>query len=136
MGGPKDSVARRIAKLANRAHGVVTRQELLRAGVTARQIERLLESGALVRVYPGVYRVGHQAPSVKARYMAAVKACGEGAVLSGLAAAYLLGLVKGKTPPPEVTAPRRRSAASRRDGASGWRRPGSEGSRSRTPPAL
>jgi hypothetical protein len=87
---------------------VVTRQELLRAGVTARQIERLLESGALIRVYPGVYRVGHRAPSVEARCMAAVKACGDGAVLSGLAAAHLLGLLKGKAPPPEVTAPTRR----------------------------
>ena len=37
--------------------------------------------------------------------MAAVKACGEGAVLSGLAAAHLLGLLKGPAPPPEVTAP-------------------------------
>jgi hypothetical protein len=36
--------------------------------------------------------------------MAAVKACGKGAVLSGLAAAYLFGLVKGRAPPLEVTA--------------------------------
>jgi hypothetical protein len=40
--------------------------------------------------------------------MAAVKACGEGAVLSGRAATHLLGLLKGPPPPPEVTAPRRR----------------------------
>ena len=43
--------------------------------------------------------------------MAAVKACGEGAVLSGRAAAYLLGLVKGRPPPPEVTAPTERRVA-------------------------
>jgi hypothetical protein len=36
--------------------------------------------------------------------MAAVKACGEGARLSGKAAAWLQGLVKGDPPPPEVTA--------------------------------
>ena len=35
--------------------------------------------------------------------MAATKASGEGGVLSGLAAAYLWGLVKGTAPPPEVT---------------------------------
>ena len=59
-------------------------------------------------VFPGVYRVGHRAPSVEARYMAAVKACGEGALLSGLAAAWLWGLVKGLAPAPEVTAPTER----------------------------
>ncbi len=37
--------------------------------------------------------------------MAAVKACGKGAVLSGLAAARLWGLSKGLPPPLEVTAP-------------------------------
>jgi hypothetical protein len=40
--------------------------------------------------------------------MAAVLAGGEGAVLSGFAAAYLLGLVKGKAPEPEVTTLRKR----------------------------
>jgi hypothetical protein len=51
-----------------------------------------------------VYRVGHRAPSVHARYLAAVLACGEGAVLSGRAAAHLYGLLQGAAPPPEVTA--------------------------------
>ncbi len=37
--------------------------------------------------------------------MAAVKACGEEAVLSGLAAAWLWGLVGGSAPKPVVTAP-------------------------------
>ncbi len=53
---------------------------------------------------PGVYRVGHDAPSLEATYLAAVKACGPSAVLSGCAAAYLLRLIKGKPSPPEVTA--------------------------------
>ncbi|HEY8367759.1 MAG TPA: hypothetical protein VIM86_00410, partial [Thermodesulfobacteriota bacterium] len=58
--------------------------------------------------YRGVYRVGHAAPSVEARYTAAVKACGPRAVLSGMAAAYLLGLVKRPPAVPEVTAPTER----------------------------
>ena len=66
-----------------------------------------LRTGALLREHPGVYRVGHRAPSVEARYLAAVWACGEGAVLSGRAAAHLWGLVKGRAPAPEVTAPQR-----------------------------
>jgi very-short-patch-repair endonuclease len=62
-----------------------------------------LRSGALLREHRGVYRVGHRAPSVEARYLAAVLACGEGALLSGRAAAYLFGLLKGPVPTPEVT---------------------------------
>jgi hypothetical protein len=62
----------------------------------------------LIVEFRGVYRAGHRAQSVEARYMAAVKACGKGAVLSGLAAAYLVGLVKGPAPRPEVTAPTER----------------------------
>ncbi|MGZ4200856.1 MAG: hypothetical protein ACXVRH_02230 [Thermoleophilaceae bacterium] len=40
--------------------------------------------------------------------MAAVKACGDGAMLSGLAAAYWYVLIKGSPPEPEVTAPTER----------------------------
>ncbi|HEX6619111.1 MAG TPA: hypothetical protein VF024_05615, partial [Solirubrobacteraceae bacterium] len=47
----------------------------------------------------------HRAPSVEATFLAAVWACGDGAVLSGRAAAHLWGLNKGPAPPPEVTAP-------------------------------
>jgi very-short-patch-repair endonuclease len=76
--------------------------------VTAAEIEHRLATGALIREYPGVYRVGHRAPSLDARYMAAVLACGEGALLSGRAAGYLFGAIKGPAPPPEVTAPTER----------------------------
>jgi hypothetical protein len=52
---------------------------LLRARVTRTEIKWRLRSGALLRESPGVYRVGHRAPSVEARYLAAVLACGAGA---------------------------------------------------------
>ena len=94
-----------VGRLAGSAHGIVTRADLLAAGVTPKQIERRLARGALLREYPGVYRVGHRAPSTEATYMAAVRACGRGAVLSGQAAAWLLRLMKGAPPPPEVTTP-------------------------------
>jgi putative AbiEi antitoxin of type IV toxin-antitoxin system len=103
-----DTVERRLDRIASSAHGVVARAELLAAGVTEDQIRWRLEIGALIREYPGVYRVGHHAPSVEARYMAAVKACGRGAMLSGRAAAHLLGLLKGAAPQPEVIAPGKR----------------------------
>ena len=108
MGGRSTTVEEVCAQIARRSHGIVTRSELLAAGVTSREIERRQERGYLIAEFPGVYRVGHQAPSLEARYMAAVKACGDGAVLSGRAAAYLYGLVKGQAPIPHVTAPRKR----------------------------
>lgn len=104
MPGQNGTVERIIARIATAAHGVVTRKELLEARVSESQIEHRLDTGALIRQYPGVYRAGHCAPSTEALYMAAVKACGKGSALSGRAAAYMLGLVRGSPPPPEVTA--------------------------------
>jgi very-short-patch-repair endonuclease len=100
-----------IAKLASRSHGVVTRRQLLTAGISSDEVAHRVRTGALLREHPGVYRVGHRAPSVEARYLAAVLACGEGALLSGPAAAHLWGLLKGSVPAPEVTAPTERRIA-------------------------
>src|SRR5215213_9222564 len=97
------------ARIARGAHGVVTRVELLAARVSEDQITRRVRKGALIPEFPGVYRVGHAAPSVLARYMAAVKACGDRAVLRGRAAGYLLGILKAAVPPPpEVMTPTER----------------------------
>jgi hypothetical protein len=93
-----------LASLAGRSHGVVTRGQLLAAGITSDEIRHRLLLGALLREHRGVYRVGHRAPSVEARYLAAVLACGDAAVLSGRAAGHLWGILKGAAPPPEVTA--------------------------------
>ena len=99
---------RTLARLAGTSHGVVTREQLLAAGLTLEEIRHRLLAGALLREYRGVYRVGHRAPSDEARYLAAVWACGRGALLSGRAAGHHLGLIA--TPPsmPEVTAPTER----------------------------
>ena len=45
---------------------------------------------------------------MEATFLAAVWACGDGAALSGRAAAHLWGLIKGPAPRPEVTAPTKR----------------------------
>jgi hypothetical protein len=92
-----------IARNAGRAEGIVTREELIAAGLSDDEILHRRRTGALIDEYPGVYRAGHRSPSVAARYMAAVKACGHGAALSGLAASWFYGVTKGFAPPPEVT---------------------------------
>ena len=111
MRGESRTVEQKLAQLAGGAHGVVTRAELLEAGVSRAGIERRVLKGTLIPEYRGVYRVGHRAPSVEARYLAAVRACGAGALLSGRAAGHLYGLIKCSPPPPEVTAPTERKVS-------------------------
>jgi very-short-patch-repair endonuclease len=92
-----------LAARAARQYGNVTRKQLRAADISKGWIQNRLDKGALIPVYPGVYRVGHAAPSADADYMAAVLACGEGAWLRRLAAAHLLGLRRrAKWPDPEV----------------------------------
>jgi very-short-patch-repair endonuclease len=109
VAGEDRTVEEILGELAGRSHGVVSRQELLAAGVSTAELEHRVAIGVLLPIHRGVYRVGHRAPSVQARYMAAVKACGDGALLSGKAAAHLFGLLQRPPSLPEVlTATERR----------------------------
>jgi Transcriptional regulator, AbiEi antitoxin len=101
-------VEEKLAWLASRSHGVVTRAELLRVEVSRNEIEHRLRTGGLIPVYRGVYRVGHRAKSTEAHYLAAVKACGGRALLFDNAAAHLYSVIKGPAPQPEVLTPTER----------------------------
>jgi len=94
MGGQRHpgSVDRLIAALAERQHGVVSRVQLLNAGLTRRHLERRLQAGRLHLVHRGVYAVGHRLLSREGRWLAAVLASGDGAVLSHRSAAAAWGL--------------------------------------------
>jgi hypothetical protein len=106
---PQDrTVERIIGALATRHKGLVKRDLLLDAGVTVGEIKWRLRTGALLPEYPGVYRVGHQAPNLEARYLAAVWACGDDALLCAAAAAHLWRILNGRPPRPEVAAPTER----------------------------
>lgn len=97
-----------IERHATRQHGVVARRQLLADGVAEEAIDRRIDAALLWPRYPGVYRVGHRAESVLADYMAAVLACGDGALLDDLAAAHLHRLVKRGPPEPAVLTPTER----------------------------
>jgi very-short-patch-repair endonuclease len=112
---PQDPLRRPIPRLTTTCrlgltHSSSDSLQLIAADLTADEIRHRLESGGLLREHWGVYRVGHRAPSLEARYLAAVLACGEDACLSGRAAAHLLGLLKGPPPRPEVGTPVKRRA--------------------------
>jgi hypothetical protein len=95
---------RRIAALASRQHGVVSRAQLKAAGLSRHAIDGRLGSGHLIALHRGVYAVGHRALTPHARWLAAVLACGPGAVLSHASAATLWEL-RGSGLRPHVTVP-------------------------------
>jgi Transcriptional regulator, AbiEi antitoxin/Protein of unknown function (DUF559) len=96
----------KLVALADRQHGVLSRHQLLEAGLAPRTIRRRVEAGRLNRVHREVYALGRERLSQRGKWLAAVLACGEGAVLSHRSAAALWGLMEWRTP--EVTAPRGR----------------------------
>lgn len=81
-----------VAEIAARQHGVVTIGQLLWAGLSHPAVQRRVRAGRLHRLYRGVYAVGHTNLSREGRWIAAVFACGEGAVLSHESAAHLWGI--------------------------------------------
>jgi very-short-patch-repair endonuclease len=91
--------------LAGRQHGIVTRRQLLDLGLDDDDIGYRTEVGRLIRLHRGVYAVGHRPPSMQSRAMAAVLACGEGAVLSHVSAAALWNVGPRWTVPMDVTVP-------------------------------
>lgn len=80
-----------IMALASRTHGVVSRAQILDAGISRTQIESRLSDGRLKALYRGVYLVGAVA-SEHAQAHAALLACGADAVLSHWSAAAIWGL--------------------------------------------
>jgi very-short-patch-repair endonuclease len=92
-----------IARLAAPQWGYVTREQLLNLGLSADAIKWGVKTGRLIPVHAGVYAVGHVNGTPVARAMAAVLACGEGALLSHGSAASLWGYFKFWDEPFEVT---------------------------------
>jgi Transcriptional regulator, AbiEi antitoxin len=95
-----------LAELAGRQHGVVSVRQLEgmlgyseSAGLRAAADQRLL------RLYRGVYAVGHDNLSLHGQCLAAVLAAGDDALLSHYSAAWLFGLRGGSPRPFHVTTP-------------------------------
>jgi hypothetical protein len=102
------------SKIAARHHGVVTRGQLEACGLGSKAITIRARKGQLNRIHRGIYAVGHRALSWHGRWMAAVLACGEGAVLSHGSAASLWGLLKPINGPVHVSVPSTSGRSTRR----------------------
>jgi hypothetical protein len=90
---------------------VVSRAQLRRLGLSITVIDAWVQRERLHRVHQGVYSLGHAALGREGRRLAAVLACGPGAVLSHRSAAAHWGLLKTDQTRIDVTAPRGRHGA-------------------------
>lgn len=95
----------RIAELADRQHGLVTRAQLTELELGENGVDRRLQAGRLHRIHPGVYAVGHRVLSQRARWKGAVLFCGPDAVLSHGSAAALWGIRDGRGTQIHITSP-------------------------------
>lgn len=104
---------RALAGLADAQHGVVSRTQLGELGFERGAIAHRVAQGRLHRLYAGVYAVGHARVPPAGRRLAAVLACGQGAVASHLTAAAHLGLRPSGGGPHHVTVPAGNGSRSR-----------------------
>jgi hypothetical protein len=93
-----------------RQAGVISREQALRAGVSAATVDRMVRTRRWRPLHPRVYLVPGYGSGDEARARAAVLWAGEGAVLSGASAAWWHGLLADAPPTIGVTAPVQRSA--------------------------
>lgn len=100
-----------VHALAASQHGVVTRAQLLALGLSTDAIKHRLRRGRLHPVRRGVYAVGRAEVTAHGALMAAVLACGSGAVLSHTAAGALWAITSHAPRAVEVSVP---AASSRR----------------------
>ncbi len=100
----------RVALLARRQAGRVTRAQLRHLGVSDDAIHGWSRSGYLIRVLPRVYAVGHDIPTLEARLWEAVLYAGPGAVISHRSAAHWRELIRHPPQIPEVSTPHDRAS--------------------------
>jgi predicted transcriptional regulator of viral defense system len=111
-----------VGRIAGEQFGVVSREQLEGLGLAGEAAIKRAVSGRLHRVHQRVYSLTPRVMTQRGMFMAAVLACGPGAALSHISAAYLWGLVDEWVEPIDVTAPNRRGrspdgVAAHRDGS-------------------
>lgn len=88
---------------------MVSLEQLRRLGLRRGAVAHGVKTGRLHPLHHGVYAVGHARLGREGRWLAAVLACGPGAVLSHRSAAALWGLLQSDQARIDVTAPRSRN---------------------------
>ena len=92
-----------VARVAAEQWGVLSLAELRACGLDSDGIALRATTGRLHRIHRGVYAVGHDGLTWEGRWLAAVKACGAGALLSHRSAAMCWGLLDSEEGRIDVT---------------------------------
>jgi 8-oxo-dGTP pyrophosphatase MutT (NUDIX family) len=85
-----DPVPRLVAE-GHRQGGIITREQSIKLGTSDRVLSRLVASGTLERLYPGVYLLAGVNPTHDVNLKGALAALGPAAVASHYSAAWLQG---------------------------------------------
>jgi predicted transcriptional regulator of viral defense system len=96
----------RLRELADKGLRLVTRQQLLAAGLSDAQIKTRIRQRLLDVVHAGVYLVGGGAPTFEQRALAACLACGVGSFVSHFSAGHLWGFIESAPATVSVTVDR------------------------------
>jgi hypothetical protein len=107
--------------LAGRQHSVFSLAQAVEIGFSPGAVHSRARRGRFHRIHQGVYAIGRADLTRHGRFMAAVLACGPGAVLSHLAAAVLHALLRHEGTSIDVSHPS--SSVLSRPGLSTHRRP-------------
>ena len=96
-----------VTDIGAQRHGVVSRLQLLRSGVSQGQLRSLVRDGTLIRAASGVYRCAGAPVTYEQRVAIALATAGPGAVVSHRCAARLqrLGVPWFLEAVPEITVP-------------------------------
>lgn len=114
MARKSDSTDFEIARFARKQLGLVTTKQLLAAGLSSAAISKRVHSGKLYRIHRGVYSVGHDGLGEQGLWMAAILACGPGALLSHGSAAVHWELLRPLEGPIDVSVPTQNGRKKRR----------------------
>jgi hypothetical protein len=101
---------KRVAELARRQGGVVSRAQLLEVEVSNGDIGRWTTEGRIHRLHPAVYTVGHTAIGIRGRLVAALLYAGAESAFSHQTAAYVWKLTPTQPSRVHVTTPRDRKS--------------------------
>jgi len=100
-------VDRRCSQIAARQYGIITRRQLLEAGLTTRQAERMVTGSRWRVVLPGTYAQATVSTSLQQRAMAAVQWAGPSAAASFETACALRRFADSVGDPIEVSSLRK-----------------------------
>ena len=89
-------------RIAGRQHGVISRDQARKAGMSNKQIRRRVDTGEWVKIFPDAFFVGGTTPTWKSKLCAALARAGVGSAVAGRSAGALLTLDGCRQGPVEI----------------------------------